>query len=64
MTTAEARRHGYEVNRGSYMGTTDDRLDRWYIERTDADAVDRRGRGYRTRREALAEIDRIVEMSA
>lgn len=61
MTTAQARKYGYEVNRGSYLDTTDDRIDRWYVERVDASAVDRTGRGYRTRREALDEVARIVE---
>jgi len=58
ITTAEARKAGYEINRGSYVGTTDDNIDRWYIEAITADAVDRRGQGYATRRESLESLDR------
>ena len=39
------------VMRGSYS-TSDDNSSRWYIETTNG-PVDRRGRGYRTRRLAL-----------
>ena len=60
MTTAEARKAGYEVVRGAYVGTTDNRLDRWYIEPVDATAVDRTY-GYRTRREALEAVERIAK---
>jgi len=61
MTTKQARKLGYLINRGAYFGTTDDRADRWYIERIDADCVDRCGPGYRTRREAL---DCIADFAA
>lgn len=53
ITTAEARTAGYEITRGAYSGTTDDRLDRWYIERTDSRIVSRLGSGYSTRADAL-----------
>lgn len=60
MTTRQARAAGYTITRGAYQGTPDDRLDRWYVERIDADAHDRRGPGYRTRREALEAVAEIV----
>lgn len=53
MTRKQARKAGYEINRGSYVGTTDDRRDMWYIQRTDANAVDRRGQGFRYVKDAL-----------
>lgn len=56
MTTAIARKYGYEIVRGAYTGTTDDRLDRWYIHRIDSTIIDRRGAGYATRADALAKL--------
>ena len=57
MTTAEARKLGWTIERGSYLDTVDDRCDRWYAyKRVTFGAVDHRGPGYRTRREALAEV--------
>lgn len=53
LTIAEARDAGYEVSRGAYRGTTDDRADRWYIDRVGLPLVDRRGGGYSTRADAL-----------
>ena len=44
--------NGYEIKRGAYSGTTDDRIDRWYIEDPNSNVVDRRGAGYRTKKEA------------
>ena len=45
------RRKGYRVTRGAYVGTTDDRIDRWYILLPGPDAH-RWGAGYSTRAEA------------
>lgn len=42
-----------DIVRGSYAGTSDDRADRWYWQRRADRAVDRRGRGYATIREAV-----------
>lgn len=53
MTTADARKAGYEIVRGSYVSGSDDRAQDWYIQRIDADHVNRLGRGYRTRKDAL-----------
>jgi len=50
-------RRGYTISRGSYVGTTDDRLDRWYIDKRDSDTWDRRGPGYRTLAECRDAID-------
>lgn len=43
----------YDVIEGSYTGTSDDVAGRWYIVDTEGDAVDKRGRGYATREDAL-----------
>ena len=56
MTEAQAKQLGYYVERGAYTGTGDDRADRWYIGSYASPAVDRRGQGYRTKREALEAI--------
>ena len=50
----------YYVERGAYQGTSDDRLDRWYIGSDDSDTVDRRGPGYETRDEAEARVYEII----
>ena len=55
-TEAQARRDGFEIKRGNYIGTIDDRADRWYPERIGAEAVDRRGPGFGRKWEALAAI--------
>lgn len=45
---------GYTLLRGGYVGTSDNRADRWYIDRNDTDCLDRRGPGYRTVGDALS----------
>lgn len=57
---------GYRVVRGAYQGTSDDRADRWYVEREDATVVDRRGPGHATVGEALEDADRrsLEELAA
>lgn len=65
MTTAQARGLGWTVERGAFSGTTDDRADRWYVYRLSTyHAVDRRGVGYRTRREALAALEEHLAIAA
>lgn len=53
LTEKQAKKIGYEITRGAYTGTTDDRADRWYIAKIDSVIVDRRGAGYCTKRAAL-----------
>lgn len=53
------RRNRYSVTRGAYTGTVDDRIDRWYIHDHNSTTIDRRGPGYFTKREALAEAHRL-----
>ena len=61
MTTAQARNLGWAVETGNYRSASDDRADRWYAYRWDTfSAVDHRGAGCRTRREALACVERHV----
>ena len=48
---------GYWISRGAYQGTSDDRLDGWYVDKIGADYLDRRGAGYATARDAKDEID-------
>ena len=56
---ADACRHGYDVCRGSYVTTSGDRLDRWYVDK-DGQLRDHSGRGYRTRRLALNAVSAAV----
>lgn len=51
---------GYEITRGDYVGTTDNRIDRWYIDHSDG-PVDRRGAGYRTQQEAMEALDQMLQ---
>jgi hypothetical protein len=55
MTTREARDAGYTIGRGAYHGTCDDRIDRWY-HWSISGPIDKRGVGFRTRAEALADL--------
>ncbi len=50
----ELRKLGYDAERGGFIGTCDDRADRWYVyeipdQRT---TIDRRGPGFATLQEA------------
>ena len=50
------RYRGFTIARGDYVGTSDNRLDRWYIDEDGVDLRDRRGSGWRTLAEARASI--------
>lgn len=43
----------FEFQRGNMRSGSDDLADRWYIVDGEADAIDKRGRGFATRTEAL-----------
>ena len=60
MTEIEAKKLGYIISRGSYVGTNDDRVDRWYINKMSSNLVDRRGPGFATKKEALEELDLML----
>ena len=51
---------GTTLQRGSYTGTSDDRAGRWYWQRYTDTAVDRRGPGYATMREAIEEASGVL----
>lgn len=57
ITEKQAQAQGWHIVRGAYAGTTDDRADRWYIQHDSDTEVDRRGSGYRTKRDALDAIE-------
>lgn len=63
MNIEQAHKLGYEVVRGAYHGTTDDRADGWYIQDTWIPLVDRRGPGYRTRQDALDALEDALSLS-
>ena len=52
---------GYVIERGDYIGTSDDQIDRWYVTDPDSTTVDRRGAGFRTIAEAKQVINRRYE---
>ena len=63
MTEKTHTYRGWNIERGAYQGTTDDRLDRWYVQHPDRDAIDRRGPGYATLREAREAIDQFATLT-
>ena len=53
-------KHGdYHISQGSYIGTADDSLSGWYVDRVDADTLDRRGPGFDTLAAAVHSINKI-----
>lgn len=42
----------FKIVKGAYEGTTDDRFDRWYIQKVATTVIDRRGKGYKTKEQA------------
>jgi hypothetical protein len=51
-------KHGdYHISQGSYIGTTDDRIEGWYVDPVNADTLDRRGPGFDTLAEAVQSIN-------
>jgi hypothetical protein len=51
-----AKSAGYYIREGSYIGTTDDRLGRWYTGHHDADFFRPYGAGYATQGDAWLAI--------
>jgi hypothetical protein len=51
-----AQTAGYYIREGSYSGTTDDRLGRWYVGHKDDDFFRPYGRGYATQGDAWIAI--------
>lgn len=65
MKLKEAREKGFDVIRGAYTGTTDDRADRWYvIETAPGAAIDKRGPGFATRKAALEHLGEVLSNRA
>jgi hypothetical protein len=52
----------FAVQRGNQLSGSDDLADRWYIVDREADAIDKRGRGFATRAEALDMLVERVQM--
>jgi len=52
----------FTVTRGAYTGTNDNRLDRWYVEDSQGDVVDRRGPGYATKKQAQERARELEEL--
>lgn len=61
LTETRARQNGFVLVRGAYAGTTDNRLDRWYWDDQASSVVDRRGGGFRSKREALEYLADILD---
>ena len=58
-----AKENGYSLVRGAYIGTCDDRADRWYVEHESDTIIDRRGAGYATKKDAYDAIDSKLQLS-
>ena len=59
MTEKQLKAKGYELIEGSYEGTTDDRAGRWYIIKSNAGIVDKRGPGYPSKAAALRAAEEL-----
>lgn len=58
-----AQDHGYGIDEGSYYGTNDDVAGTYYIDNRSSSMIDRRGRGYPTKRAAYeAMLEHIATM--
>ena len=62
MTMAQIRKAGYEITRGDYQGTNDNNARRWYVQPISG-PVDRRGRGFATRREARFALEDLLSLT-
>jgi len=60
LTETQANAHGFRLVRGAYAGTTDNRIDRWYLDDAASSVVDRRGAGFRTKRAALEHLTEVM----
>ncbi len=58
MSTTKKTPARYTVTRGNYSGTTDDRIDSWYIDDAESTTIDHRGPGFATRKAAEEEARR------
>ena len=54
---------GFMVERGSYINTSFDRADRWYLYEEDRDVIDRCVRGYATLAEAADAAEEAAEFT-
>ena len=64
MTRLQAHKLGWELTRGAYVDTTDDRIDRWYWDRIDSDVIDRTGAGFVMIADALDCLSRQLAAEA
>ena len=53
------RHRQVDIRRGSYVGTSDDRADGWYLDHVDAEFLDRRGAGLPTLADCRDQIDSL-----
>lgn len=51
---------GYTVTEGAYHNTSDDRMNRWYVQHRDDEMIDRRGPGHFTPTQAWAAAAELV----
>ena len=59
-----AKPAGYYIREGSYQGTTDDCLGRWYVGSTADDCFRPCGPGHRTQKEAWAAAREHAQLTA
>ena len=57
-----ARLAGFKLERGHYMGRSDDRADRWYVVPLGDSDASRSGDGFTTIRKAADEAERLRKL--
>ena len=55
------RHRQFDIMRGSYLTSSDDRADGWYLDHVDVKILDRRGAGLRTLADCRAHIDSLQD---
>jgi hypothetical protein len=63
LTEVQARKLGYQLTRGAYSGTLDDRIDRWYWDLIESETFNRTGPGFATKEAALEHLTETVEIN-
>src|SRR4051812_21039491 len=55
---------GYYINEGSFSGTTDDRLGRWYVQHEKDQFSRKFGAGHRPQADAIDAVRELIELEA
>lgn len=61
MNEKQAKKHGYTLFEGNYSSSSDDCMGRWYWS-VEGCILDKRGRGYASKKDALRELSKELEL--